>query len=317
HREAPGLRTALNRDRLPVPTAHRQPRRRPEHVPRPRAARPLPAAQRARDGAAHGIDTEGARGDDDPLDPPAGGDAVRRAAAVGRGCARRDVELEARHPRRAHGRARRRPDGAGALAREAARRARPRRHPHLAQPARRLRGGEPDHRAPARPQRRRLQACGDDAAGGRARDHCGHADEGGGHPGDRSRMTTTTEAPAFVTTEPVESPTTRLWENIKGGNLGSAPVALGLSIIVVVFAFWAPNFFTAVNFNNIIVQMSGTTMLAYGVVFVLLLGEIDLSIAYLSGLTGVMAAELQKPGSGHMLPGIWPIVVALLIAVAI
>jgi D-xylose transport system permease protein len=129
-------------------------------------------------------------------------------------------------------------------------------------------------------------------------------------------VTTTSEAPAFTTTEPVESPTTRLWENIKGGNLGSAPVAIGLTIIVIVFAFWAPNFFTAVNLNNIIVQMSGTTMLAYGVVFVLLLGEIDLSIAYLSGVTGVMAAELQKP-SAAQLPGIWPIVLALLIAVAI
>jgi D-xylose transport system permease protein len=130
-------------------------------------------------------------------------------------------------------------------------------------------------------------------------------------------VTTTTEAPAFTTTEPVESPTTRLWENIKGGNLGSAPVALGLTIIVIVFALWAPNFFTAVNLNNIIVQMAGTTMLAFGVVFVLLLGEIDLSIAYLSGVTGVMAAEFQKPDSGHWLPGIWPIVLALVIATAI
>jgi D-xylose transport system permease protein len=58
-------------------------------------------------------------------------------------------------------------------------------------------------------------------------------------------------------------------------------------------------------------------MLAFGVVFVLLLGEIDLSIAYLSGLTGVVAAELQKSGSGHVLPGILPIVVAVLLATAL
>ena len=44
-------------------------------------------------------------------------------------------------------------------------------------------------------------------------------------------------------------------------------------------------------------------MLAFGVVFVLLLGEIDLSIAYLSGVAGVVAAELQQPDSGHHLPG--------------
>jgi D-xylose transport system permease protein len=113
---------------------------------------------------------------------------------------------------------------------------------------------------------------------------------------------------------PLESTGTRLWENIKGGNLGSAPVIVGLTIIVIVFAFTAQNFFTAVNLNNIITQMAGTTMLAFGVVFVLLIGEIDLSIAYLSGIAGVLAAELQNPGSGHVLPGILPIVVAVLVA---
>jgi D-xylose transport system permease protein len=127
-------------------------------------------------------------------------------------------------------------------------------------------------------------------------------------------VTTEVAPPPFATAEPVESPATRVWENIKGGNLGSVPVIFGLTIIVIVFAFWAPNFFTPVNFNNIIVQMSGTTMLAYGVVFVLLLGEIDLSIAYLSGLVGVAAAEFQKPGN---FTGIWPIVLALLLGTAI
>jgi D-xylose transport system permease protein len=121
-------------------------------------------------------------------------------------------------------------------------------------------------------------------------------------------------APAFDIAPPDESLTRRTWENIKGGNLGSAPVILGLAIIVLVFALTAQNFFTPVNLNNIIVQMSGTTMLAFGVVFVLLIGEIDLSIAYLSGVAGVLAAELQKPDSGHMLPGVLPIVVAIAVA---
>ncbi len=128
---------------------------------------------------------------------------------------------------------------------------------------------------------------------------------------------TTDAAPAFEVAEPEESFGTRLWENIKGGNLGSAPVIAGLTIIVIVFAFTAQNFFTAVNFNNIITQMAGTTMLAFGVVFVLLLGEIDLSIAYLSGLAGVIVAELQKSGSGHVLPGILPIIAAVALATVI
>ena len=117
--------------------------------------------------------------------------------------------------------------------------------------------------------------------------------------------------------EPVETLGTRVWENIKGGNLGSAPVILGLTVVVIVFSFTAQNFFTPVNLNNIITQMAGTTMLAFGVVFILLIGEIDLSIAFLSGIAGVVAAELQQSGSGHFLPGILPIVVALLVATAI
>jgi D-xylose transport system permease protein len=122
---------------------------------------------------------------------------------------------------------------------------------------------------------------------------------------------------AVPQTEPLETLGTRVWENIKGGNLGSAPVIVGLTIIAIVFSFTAQNFFTAVNLNNIITQMAGTTMLAFGVVFILLIGEIDLSIAFLSGIAGVVAAELQKADSGHVLPGILPIVVALLVAVGI
>ena len=121
----------------------------------------------------------------------------------------------------------------------------------------------------------------------------------------------------FDVAHPEESLTTRLWENFKGGNLGSAPVIFGLTIIVIVFGFTAQNFFTAVNFINIITQMAGTTMLAFGVVFVLLLGEIDLSIAYLSGVAGVAAAEFQAPDSGHHFTGIWPIIFALVIATVI
>ena len=70
----------------------------------------------------------------------------------------------------------------------------------------------------------------------------------------------------------------RTYDNLRTGNLGILPIVIGLAVIVVFFGFKATNFFTADNFNNIIVQMAGLTMLAFGVVFVLLLGEIDLSI---------------------------------------
>lgn len=94
----------------------------------------------------------------------------------------------------------------------------------------------------------------------------------------------------------------RALDNLRTGNLGVLPIVLGLVVIVVFFGFKATNFFTADNFNNIIIQMAGTCMLAYGVVFVLLLGEIDLSIGYLSGLAAVAVAELQLAGGSHDAP---------------
>jgi hypothetical protein len=94
----------------------------------------------------------------------------------------------------------------------------------------------------------------------------------------------------------------RAFDNLRTGNLGVLPIVLGLALIVVFFSFKTPVFFSANNFNNIIIQMAGTCMLAYGVVFVLLLGEIDLSIGYLSGLAAVAVAELQLPGLSRSSP---------------
>ena len=91
--------------------------------------------------------------------------------------------------------------------------------------------------------------------------------------------------------------------NIKSGNLGVLPVVLGEILIVAYFSFTATNFFTAGNFVNVILQMAGVTMIAYGVVFVLLLGEIDLSIGYLSGIAAVTAATMQLAGRAQ-LPGL-------------
>ena len=93
-------------------------------------------------------------------------------------------------------------------------------------------------------------------------------------------------------------------DDIRSGNLGVLPIVLALVAIVVFFSFSATNFFTATNFGNVIIQMAGTTMLAYGVVFVLLLGEIDLSISYVAGIGALTVAELQRPGSGPALSGL-------------
>jgi D-xylose transport system permease protein len=103
----------------------------------------------------------------------------------------------------------------------------------------------------------------------------------------------------------------RLRLSLRSGNLGSWPVIFSLAVIVLVFAQTAQNFFTPANFTNIVTQMAGTCLIAYGVVFVLLIGEIDLSVAFVSGVAGVVVAETQLP-NGLSLPWYVCIFLALL-----
>ncbi|MGW3913468.1 sugar ABC transporter permease [Streptomyces sp. NPDC005070] len=80
---------------------------------------------------------------------------------------------------------------------------------------------------------------------------------------------------------------------MKSGDLGSIPVVIGLIVIWAIFASLNENFLTAGNISDISVAMVGTGMIAVGIVFVLLLGEIDLSVGSLSGLAGATFAVLS------------------------
>ncbi|MET8858414.1 MULTISPECIES: ABC transporter permease subunit [unclassified Streptomyces] len=80
---------------------------------------------------------------------------------------------------------------------------------------------------------------------------------------------------------------------MKSGDLGSIPVVIGLIVIWAIFASLNENFLTAGNLSDISVAMVGTGMIAVGIVFVLLLGEIDLSVGSLSGLAGATFAVLS------------------------
>jgi D-xylose transport system permease protein len=112
-----------------------------------------------------------------------------------------------------------------------------------------------------------------------------------------------------------------LWErtrlNIRTGNLGPVPIIVGEIGVVIIFGFTATNFFTSTNFVNLITQTAGTCMLAYGVVFVLLLGEIDLSIGYLAGIGALIVAELQLPGSSWQVNGLIAMLIAVVAVAAI
>jgi D-xylose transport system permease protein len=120
------------------------------------------------------------------------------------------------------------------------------------------------------------------------------------------------EAAAFSVAPEPQTYAERLRTNVRSGNLGSAPVISALGLVVLYFSLTAGNFFTPVNFSNLIGQMVGTCMLAYGVVFVLLIGEIDLSIGFVSGVAGSIAAFLLQPTPiGPGLPGWLCIVIAI------
>ncbi|MFD1658768.1 sugar ABC transporter permease [Streptomyces caeni] len=86
---------------------------------------------------------------------------------------------------------------------------------------------------------------------------------------------------------------TEFKRKMKAGDLGSIPVVIGLAIIWIIFQSLNSNFLTAGNLSDISVAMVGTGMIAVGIVFVLLLGEIDLSVGSVSGVAGATFAVLN------------------------
>jgi D-xylose transport system permease protein len=107
------------------------------------------------------------------------------------------------------------------------------------------------------------------------------------------------------------------WDALKGGDVGSLPVIVGIVAITLFFTSKTNIFFSAVNFSNLIGQMAGVTVIAVGVVFVLLIGEIDLSVGYVSGIASVAVGEFQMAGSSHDFPGLVAIGLAILVGAAI
>ena len=82
---------------------------------------------------------------------------------------------------------------------------------------------------------------------------------------------------------------------VRSGDIGSLPIIIGLIIIAIIFQSLNQNYLTPRNFVNLIVQMAGLATIAIGVVFVLLMGEIDLSIGYVSGVAGVIMTLMLLP----------------------
>jgi D-xylose transport system permease protein len=74
--------------------------------------------------------------------------------------------------------------------------------------------------------------------------------------------------------------------------MGALPGVLGLVALCAVFGAMSDVFLTPGNFANLLTQAAAVTVIAMGLVFVLLLGEIDLSAGYASGVCGAVLVIL-------------------------
>ncbi|MDX6208640.1 MAG: D-xylose transport system permease protein, partial [Frankiales bacterium] len=78
---------------------------------------------------------------------------------------------------------------------------------------------------------------------------------------------------------------------LRGGEVGSMPVVVGLVALSLFFQSQNDHFLTAGNLTNLLVQGAGVAMIAMGVVFVLLIGELDLSVGSMAGVGGAVLAR--------------------------
>ncbi len=119
------------------------------------------------------------------------------------------------------------------------------------------------------------------------------------------------ERPQVHATDTVSGYMQAWWTGIKSGDLGALPIIVGLVLIVVIFGSLDSTFLEERNFTNLLLQFAGVATIAIGVVFVLLIAEIDLSVAFNSAVGGVVMTLLLRPGD----PG-WPWWAAILAGLA-
>ena len=81
-------------------------------------------------------------------------------------------------------------------------------------------------------------------------------------------------------------------DGLAAGDIGSLPVILGLVAITVIFQAQNSNFLSAQNITNLILQLASIALVSTGIVFILLIGEIDLSVAAIAGVGAMLIARL-------------------------
>jgi len=92
---------------------------------------------------------------------------------------------------------------------------------------------------------------------------------------------------------------------VRGGDVGALPALAGVVVLAIVFTILSGNDFTnAYNFSNLILQGSAITVFAMGLVFVLLLGEIDLSAGYTGGVCAAFVGKLMNDHGFNWVPAL-------------
>jgi D-xylose transport system permease protein len=105
---------------------------------------------------------------------------------------------------------------------------------------------------------------------------------------------------------------------VKGGDMGLLPAVVVLVVLFIIFSFASDTFTTKLNLANLITQAGPISVLAMGLVIVLLLGEIDLS-AGVAGSTGAMTTGLLivDHGQGWVVATLAALAVGAVIGLAI
>ncbi len=95
----------------------------------------------------------------------------------------------------------------------------------------------------------------------------------------------------------------RTLDNVKAGELGSWPLIIAMVVLSAFFCSYSTNFISGSSLNNLIGNAAGVAVLAIGTFFVLLLGEIDLSAAFVAGIGGLIAWGVTYIPSGGFYNG--------------
>jgi len=102
------------------------------------------------------------------------------------------------------------------------------------------------------------------------------------------------------------------WQRVRGGEMGALPAIAGLIFLAILFGSLSPYFLTPINFANLMNQSAALVVLGMALVFVLLLGEIDLSAGVTGGVSMAAFVVLNVKGG---VP--WPLALAAGFAVGI